>query len=170
MTPYICISLSLSKQLLRLSTAAHIVLALYHHDSARTCFIPNPLYIDIMLMIKNAYFCVAKVQVDNPGSNWFLISMGTDSLESIFSVVQTMVGNDANADVLQLAQRLSHYVEVTNIIAEHPRWDRGLRHLHVTALGPDMKPADDVDHINAASWCGDTCIDCVNLRACWLKG
>ncbi|KAI0027796.1 hypothetical protein K488DRAFT_80975 [Vararia minispora EC-137] len=126
---------------------------------ARTRFIPNPLYIDIMLMIKNVYFCVAKAQVDNPGSNWFLISMGTDGLESIFGVVQTMVGNDANADVLQLAQRLSHSVEVTNIIAEHPEWDRGPRRLHVTALGPDMKPVDDVDHINAASWHGDACID-----------
>ncbi|KAI0026845.1 hypothetical protein K488DRAFT_31761, partial [Vararia minispora EC-137] len=115
-------------------------------------------YIDIMLMIKNAYFCVAKAQVDNPGSNWFLISMGTDGLESIFGVVRTMVGNNTNADVLQLAQCLSHSVEVTNIIAEHPEWDRGPHHLHITALGPDMKPADDVDHINAASWRGDTCI------------
>ncbi|KAI0027508.1 hypothetical protein K488DRAFT_61333 [Vararia minispora EC-137] len=170
MTPYISISLSLSEQLVRLSTVAHIVLTLYCHDSARTCFIPNPLYINIMLMIKNTFFCVAKAQVDNPGSNWFLISMGTDGLESIFGVVQTMVGNDANADVLQLAQHLSHSVEVTNIIAEHPEWDQSPRHLHITALGPDMKPADDVDHINAASWHGDTCINRVHLRACWSKG
>ncbi|KAI0027437.1 hypothetical protein K488DRAFT_74543 [Vararia minispora EC-137] len=119
---------------------------------------------------KNVYFCVAKAQVDNPGSNWFLISTGTNGLESIFGVVRTMVGNDANIDVLQLAQRLSHSVEVTNIIAEHPEWDRDPRHLHVTALGPDMKPVDDVDHINAASWRSDACIDCVHLCTCWLKG
>ncbi|KAI0027217.1 hypothetical protein K488DRAFT_81199 [Vararia minispora EC-137] len=105
--------------LLRLSAAAHMLLALYFHEGAKSRFLPNPLFIDIMLMIKNAYFCVAKAKADNPRSAWFLIWMGTNSLESIFGVVRTMVGNDLNTDMLQLAQRLSHSVEVTNVFAEY---------------------------------------------------
>ncbi|KAI0028022.1 hypothetical protein K488DRAFT_59754, partial [Vararia minispora EC-137] len=170
MTPYICVTLSLSDQLLRLSAAAHMLLALYFHEGAKSRFLPNPLFIDIMLMIKNTYFCVAKAKADNPGSAWFLIWMGTDSLESILGVVRTMVGNDSNADMLQLAQRLSHSVEVTNVFAEHKEWDRGPRRLQITALGLNMKPADNVDHISASSWRGDTCVDGVNLGACWSKG
>ncbi|KAI0027218.1 hypothetical protein K488DRAFT_91135 [Vararia minispora EC-137] len=33
-----------------------------------------------------------------------------------------------------------------------------------------MKPADNVNHINASSWLGDTCVDGVNLGTCWSKG
>ncbi|KAI0026739.1 hypothetical protein K488DRAFT_75117 [Vararia minispora EC-137] len=85
-------------------------------------------------------------------------------------VVRTMVGNDLNADMPQLAQHLSHSVEVTNVFVEHKEWDQGLHRLQITALGPNMKPADNVDHISTSSWCGDTCIDGVNLGVCWSKG
>ncbi|KAI0026869.1 hypothetical protein K488DRAFT_75011 [Vararia minispora EC-137] len=160
MTPYICITLFLSDQLLRLSTAAHMLLTLYFHEGAKSHFLPNPLFIDIMLIIKNTYFCIAKVKADNLRSTWFLIWMGTDSLESIFRVVQIMVGNDSNADMLQLVQCLSHSVKVTNVFAEHKKWDQG----------PNKKPADNVNHINVSSWLGDTCVDCINLGTCWSKG
>ncbi|KAE9402392.1 hypothetical protein BT96DRAFT_956274 [Gymnopus androsaceus JB14] len=45
---YICIDLSLTEQLNHLSTAAHLAFALH--------FLPNQLYIDIMIMVKNKYF------------------------------------------------------------------------------------------------------------------
>ena len=37
-----------------------------------------------MCMIKNAYFCVAKVQCDNPEGFFYLILLGTDGLEKVF--------------------------------------------------------------------------------------
>ncbi|KAF7969797.1 hypothetical protein HWV62_25975 [Athelia sp. TMB] len=53
-------SLTLHEQLVRLSTAAHLVLAIYTQDKGE--FIPAQLFFDLMAMIKNAYFCIAKTQ------------------------------------------------------------------------------------------------------------
>ncbi|KAE9389483.1 hypothetical protein BT96DRAFT_946828 [Gymnopus androsaceus JB14] len=56
--PYICVDLSLTEQLNHLSAAAHLALALHVHNNLGRKFLPNQLYIDIMIMVKNAYFCV----------------------------------------------------------------------------------------------------------------
>jgi hypothetical protein len=54
--PYICVDLSLSEQLVHLSTATHLLLALFADDKATTKLMPTQLYVDIMIMIKNVYF------------------------------------------------------------------------------------------------------------------
>jgi len=79
---YLDISLSLHQQLVHLSAAAHLMLALYNLDKGG--FVPVQTYFDTMCMIKNAYFCVAKVQCDNPGGSFYLILLGTDGLEKVF--------------------------------------------------------------------------------------
>jgi hypothetical protein len=61
-------SLSLHEQLTCLSAAAHLVLALYSREQGD--FIPIQLYFDVMAMIKNAYFCVAKTQQDDPNGKF----------------------------------------------------------------------------------------------------
>ncbi|KAE9405328.1 hypothetical protein BT96DRAFT_935041 [Gymnopus androsaceus JB14] len=58
--PYICIDLSLSAQLEHLNAAAHLAIGLYVHKGAVRKFLPNELFLNIMIMIKNAYFCVGK--------------------------------------------------------------------------------------------------------------
>jgi len=75
---YICIDLSLSEQLEHLSAAAHIVLALYVFDDARSLFIPTLLFVDISIMVKNAHFCIAKAKVNHPNQPFFLALLGTD--------------------------------------------------------------------------------------------
>ena len=62
--PFLCVDLTLSEQFEHLSAAAHLALALYRLAGPK--FIPTNLFIDIMLMIKNAYFCLAKAITDNP--------------------------------------------------------------------------------------------------------
>lgn len=79
---YLDVSLSLHQQLVHLSAAAHLMLALYNLDKGG--FVPVQTYFDMMCMIKNAYFCVAKVQCDNPEGFFYLILLGTDSLEKVF--------------------------------------------------------------------------------------
>ena len=44
-------------------------------------YIPTTLYWDIQIMIKNAYFCIAKAKCDDPGRKFFLILLGTNQLE-----------------------------------------------------------------------------------------
>lgn len=98
------IQLSLHEQLVHLNAAGHLILAIYHTDKGE--FIPVQIFFDVMSMIKNVYFCAAKIQVDDPtGSSW-IISLGTDGLEKVFGKVRTMVKNDTNVDQLQLTNRI----------------------------------------------------------------
>ena len=71
MLPYVCVDQILDEQLIHLSAAAHLAFLLYHHNSASTCFMPKLSYVDIVLMVKNAYFCVAKMKIDNPTANFY---------------------------------------------------------------------------------------------------
>lgn len=118
--PYVCVDLSLFEQLVHLSSAAHMVLALYVWNNAKHSFIPTELYKDIMLMIKNAFFCVAKVKIEDPSANFFLILLGTDRLETLFGIMRTMVGSDATMDMLQIGLRAASTVDIANIFAKHP--------------------------------------------------
>lgn len=76
--PYICIELSLSEQPEHLSAAIYLVLALYVLDDVWSHFISNPLFVNISMMVKNTFFCVAKVKVDHPKQLFFLVLLGTD--------------------------------------------------------------------------------------------
>ena len=76
--PYICVDLSLSEQLEHLSMAVHLILALYVLDDAQSHFIPAPLFVDVCIMVKNTFFCVAKAKVDHPNQPFFLVLLGTD--------------------------------------------------------------------------------------------
>jgi hypothetical protein len=105
--PYICVELSLFEQLEHLSAAMHLILALYVHNNAKSLFIPNALFIDIAIMVKNIFFCVAKAKIDHPCGPFFILLLGTDHLESLFGILCTMVGNDTNLDILQLALRVT---------------------------------------------------------------
>lgn len=52
---------SLASQLTDLSKLAHLLAYLYAGTGARTKFLPAQLYHDMQAMVKNAFFCVAKV-------------------------------------------------------------------------------------------------------------
>ncbi|KAH9960237.1 hypothetical protein BGW80DRAFT_1136508, partial [Lactifluus volemus] len=169
--PYIQINLDLCAQLTHLSAAAHLAFFLFRDNLARTRFIPTQSYVDIMIMIKNVYFCVAKMKVDNPTDNFYLILLGTDRLETFFGLVRTAVGTDVNVDTLQLGSRASGLIEVAAILAEHPEWDHGTRRLTLPVISQhDGEISSKVDHITPMSWEGDVSVAKVNLHTCWLLG
>ena len=130
--PYLCVDLSLSEQLEHLSAAAHLAMILFKLAAKK--FIPTNLYIDLMIMIKNVFFCVAKAKIDDPDGEFWLILLGTDRLEELFGILRTMVGNDTNLDILQLVSHLSGTTEVANILAKYPQWDRSPRRLKLPAM------------------------------------
>ena len=98
--PYLCTELTLAEQLKHLSAAAHLLLVLYVHEDTRSHFVPTPLFVDIGIMIKNVFFCIVKAKMDHPLDPFFLVLLGTDRLETLFGILRTMVGNDANLDIL----------------------------------------------------------------------
>jgi hypothetical protein len=65
---YTNINLSLNQQLVHLSAAAHLILAFYTKEKGGS--MPSQLFFDLMTMIKNVYFCVAKTQIDDPDGSF----------------------------------------------------------------------------------------------------
>ena len=132
---------------------------------------PSLTFKDIILLVKNAYICVAKAKICTPDGKFFLILNETDWLESTFSVVQTMVGNNTNADILTLSHRLSHAVECLNILSEHPAWDCSPRQLHLHGIkDSNSDVCSKCDHITPESWEGDVNVQNVSLVTVWNLG
>ena len=169
--PYVCVDLNLDEQLIHLSAAAHLLFYLYRYNAAGASFMPAQSYTDIIIMTKNVFFCVAKAKVDNPISKFYIISLGTDRLETFFGLVRTAVGTDANVDMLQLGSRASGLTEVAVILGEHPEWDYGKRRLTLPVFSKDGGDfTSKADHINPRDWRGDVSVAKVNLHSCWLLG
>jgi hypothetical protein len=167
--PYLCVDLSLSEQIEHLSAAAHLAMILYRLGGKD--FIPTNLYVDLMIMIKNVLFCMAKAKIDNPDGEFWLILLGTDRLEELFGILRTMVGNDANLDILQLISRLSGTTEVANILAKYPQWDQSPRRLKLPAISRESKEIpNSADHIKPASWRGNVKLEDVSLQTSWNRG
>ncbi len=146
--PYTCVDLSLSEQLEHLSVAVHLVLALYILDDVWSHFIPTPLFVDMSIMVKNTFFCVAKAKVDHPNQPFFLVLLRMDWLESLFGILRTMVENDTNLDILQLALRITSTTEVSTILAKHLEWDRSLCWLCLPTVSRKLDElSNTLDHI-----------------------
>jgi hypothetical protein len=82
-----------------------------------------------------------------------------------------MVGSDTNADQLQLANRIDSAVICTNILAEHPDWERGPRRLRLSAwqeVAGDVSA--NIDHIGPGSWKGDVHVKNIVLMTSWKNG
>ncbi|KAJ7497922.1 hypothetical protein B0H11DRAFT_1671750, partial [Mycena galericulata] len=166
--PYICVTLSLREQLTHLSAAAHLLLILFTGNRAGTSFMANQTFVNVMLMIKNAFFCVAKAKVDIPDSEFFLILLGTNREEKLFGLIRTAVGPDSNVDIYQLNGRASNLTEVSKILALRPDWDRGPKRLHLPAIiNANGEVSKKSDHVSPASWVGDVHVSTVVPHGCW---
>ncbi|KAH9983680.1 hypothetical protein BJV77DRAFT_935443, partial [Russula vinacea] len=107
----------------------------------------SALFIDIGIMVNNMFFCVAKVKMDHLIDPFYIVLLGTDRLESLFGILCTMVGNDANLDVLQLALCVTVTTEVSNILAKHPEWDKSLHRLCLPNVSKNMENVENTaDH------------------------
>jgi hypothetical protein len=167
---FLCVDLSLSEQLEHLSAAAHLTIALYTWAAGGKAFIPTNLYLDVMLMIKNVFFCVAKAKVDDQDGSFWIILLRTDRLEELFGILRTMIGTDANLDLFSLASCLSGCTEVSNILAKYPHWDRSPRRLKLPALTrTSIELPDHSNHIKPASWRGDVQVKNVSLQTSWRR-
>ncbi|KAH9013987.1 hypothetical protein EDB85DRAFT_1876665 [Lactarius pseudohatsudake] len=169
--PYICVDLSIGEQLEYLSYAAHLALVLYVHENARNDFIPTALYVDLIMMVKNVFFCVAKAKIDTPNDDFSIVLLGTDRLENLFGCLWTIIGNDANVDNYQLGSRLTGTMESANILAMHPEWDKAPRRLHLPCVsrGSSEIPAS-ADHISPRSWRASQALSSLTPPTVWIRG
>jgi hypothetical protein len=84
---------------------------------------PTQLYVDLMIMVKNIYFCVA-IKADNSEGKFWIILLEMDRLKVQYGILCTMIRNDANLDLLQLGLRLTGTSEMSTILARYSHWDR----------------------------------------------
>lgn len=158
--PFITPELSLSDQLIHLSTASHLILALYRLNG--NAFMPGQLYYDTQACIKNIYFCVAKQKVLDSSEKFFIGLCGTDRLEGEFGQIRSTRGG-SNVDILQLTDRAASAAQMSEIYAKHPSWNRG--HCRLSLTGKE-----GIDHTNLKSWIGDMTVANVSLLTCWNAG
>ena len=84
---------------------------------------------------------------------FFIILLGTDQLEMLFRILRTMVGNDANLNVLQLALHVTATTEVSNILTKHPEWDNGPRRLQLPTMANNNEGVPkSADHIGPGAY------------------
>ncbi|EDR00885.1 uncharacterized protein LACBIDRAFT_312837 [Laccaria bicolor S238N-H82] len=133
---------------------------------------PNQSFVDIMIMVKNAYFCVAKCKVDNLKGGLHLFQLGTDCLEGFFGLIRMAIGTDTNVDIMQLGSHASGLVEVAVILVLHPEWDQSPHRLGLKMITKDitMEINSKFDHINPASWHGSASVESINLHMAWILG
>ncbi|KAF8210230.1 hypothetical protein K438DRAFT_1929382 [Mycena galopus ATCC 62051] len=82
MRPFIVPTTTLSEQLISLSSAAHMFFILFHANC--TSFCPGQLYYNVQLMIKNAYWSIAKQKLLNPDGVLHIGLLGKDRLEGLY--------------------------------------------------------------------------------------
>jgi hypothetical protein len=124
-------------------------------------------------MIKNVFFCIAKAKAEHPMQPFFIVLLGTDRLETLFGILHTMVGNDANLDILQLALRVTATTEVSNILAKHPECDKGPRQLRLRTMANDNNSIPkSSDHIGPSAYLhpDKLCPYMLTLTTPWRRG
>ncbi|KAJ7763997.1 hypothetical protein DFH07DRAFT_770652 [Mycena maculata] len=105
------IKLSLHEQLVHISAAMHLMMAIYQKEAGR--FVPSQTYFGLMTAGKNLFFCVAKTQLDDPDGRFWIIQPGSDPLEGSFGTVRTISCSETNTDMAQLGNRLTAAVDST---------------------------------------------------------
>src|SRR5260370_20060399 len=116
------------------------------------------------------FFCIAKEKVRDPNGKMYIILLRMDQLETSFSILCTMVGNNTNVDALQLSTRLSHVSEIQNILAAHLVWDCSPHRLKLPSWDELQMKSQHMDHVTPTLWKGDVTVNTVTLLMCWQDG
>ncbi|KAF8159731.1 hypothetical protein B0H34DRAFT_782368 [Crassisporium funariophilum] len=144
---------------------------LHAYTNEKGEFIPVQTCFDMVSMIKNVFFCIAKVQKDNPDGLFWLILVGSNGLEKVFGKVQTMVGNNTNVGQYQLTNCINGAVQCVNILEKHPEWGGQARQLTTKPLPSKLGDVSSkYNHISSKLWVGDVHVKNVVLSGCWSKG
>ncbi|XP_006455832.1 hypothetical protein AGABI2DRAFT_121753 [Agaricus bisporus var. bisporus H97] len=158
--PFVDVRMNLNQQLESLSTFSHLAVALQLEHG--TAFLPGPLFADSQAVIKNIFFIVARLQLISPELTFYIIHEGTDRLERLFGDCRTL-GHGSNFDILQLSEKMAIACLINSTFERNSDLDRGHRRL-------DLSSTLGIDHINPASWLGDTRVGGVDLKVAWNNG
>ncbi|KAG1718200.1 hypothetical protein EDD22DRAFT_855598 [Suillus occidentalis] len=160
--PFINTKLLLSKQVHHLSCYSHLTFTIFcvHQRS----FMPFQLYYDTQTAVKNIVFNIAKQQVLDRNSPFFLGDCRDDQLELMFGRSHMIGGHNSRCTYSQALDRLGAAKDIDGVFKRHPELDPGHQRL---SLG---KRIEDVDHINQQMWRGDIICGHCDLSSAWQRG
>ncbi|KAF7302358.1 hypothetical protein HMN09_00869400 [Mycena chlorophos] len=154
-------SMSLTEQMTRLSTFAHLSFSIFR--TRRTDFFSNQLYIDSQTMVKNAFFCLAKQQQLEREQPFYLFQTGDDRLERLFGKLRMLGGHNSAMSYHQAIERLGHACDLQGLYLRNPE-------LEQTAVRLNMTRSEHVDHLNMDSWTGDVISGLCHAPGAWFSG
>ncbi|KAJ3525352.1 hypothetical protein NMY22_g10613 [Coprinellus aureogranulatus] len=141
-TPFTDITLGLAAQVRKLSTYAHLIFALYRRHGRS--FMNGALYGDSISIVKTIIILIARYQTKDGEIRFYIILVGTDRVEGIFSHVRTQ-DHARNCDIVQFGDKCCIGAEINRIVLNRPELDPG----HEKRAIKDSKGED---HINTVSW------------------
>jgi len=100
--PFINPNVSLTQQMEYLSEYAHLALMLYRRNGR--AFMSNQLYGDSQVMVKNAFFYLAKQLLMDPDLLVLLMLSGDDRLENLFGRVRMQGAHNCHIDIKTLME------------------------------------------------------------------
>ncbi|KAG9309942.1 hypothetical protein JVU11DRAFT_9974 [Chiua virens] len=159
--PFVNPSLSLTQQVVHLSTFAHLLFTFYRGH--RRSFMPNQLYYDSQTLVKNVIFCIAKQQRLDASQPFFLLDVGDDAIKLLFAFLRMCGGHNSALNYKQAIDRLRAARDIGGVYSRNPDLRHGHRRLNLSRT-------EHLDHIHRDMWSGDILSHNVNLRACWLSG
>lgn len=149
--------INLLDQLTNLSQLSFLLLILYRKHG--TSFMMTALYQDIQSTIQDAYVCVAIFKSMAQSTPLLLLLLGTDQLESLFSIVRTVTHSN-NCDFLELIDKLKAALQVENVYRKNPQFDRVSR----------LSVSQTLDHSSINDWNGEHDATKISLQQCWKYG
>ncbi len=117
-------TIHLSTQLLNLAELSFILLIIYRKYGTR--FILTALYLDIQSTIQGAFVAVAYFKKICSSSPLYLHLLGTDQLESLFSVIRTIT-HAKNVDFIELIDKINIANQIETIYLRNDDWKRQSR-------------------------------------------
>ncbi|SJL17231.1 uncharacterized protein ARMOST_20777 [Armillaria ostoyae] len=158
--PFINPEYSLTDQLVSLSKAGHMLMALFH--SHGTSFTLNQLYSNLQNVVKSSYVSIGKQQDLDSFQPFHIYQQASDQLELTFCEVWTD-DHDPNPDTLQLGEDLGAGINQIVVYKHHPTWNRGQRRLSYTG-------SEGADHVNPQYFKGNLISGSVKLKVAWSLG
>jgi hypothetical protein len=159
--PFINPDLSLTTQMTFLSEFAHLSLVLYRLNG--TSYMSNQLYGDSQVMVKNAFFYLARQILVDSRLPVLLMLSGDDRLENLFGRVRMQGAHNCSVDLKTLMDRLAAAMDMCRIFSIHPSWDQGHRRLNYSRM-------EHCDHLKPATWKGELAAHSCNPQHAWFGG
>ena len=127
--PFVNPSLSLTEQVIHLSTFAHLLFTFYR--SHQRSFMPNQLYYDSQTLVKNIIFCVAKQQRLDASQPFFLPDVGDDPIELLFAFLHMCGGHNSVLNYKQAIDCLRAARDIGGVYSCNSDLRHGHRHLNL---------------------------------------